>query len=98
MTWLTRWLIGALEPTQGQAVEAALAGWAGPATPASDAAPSSTAAVVMVANEGSRKRRIGASWDRPASGGAWVGAGVVAQGQDKFGLIGRLDARPETIC
>ncbi len=25
-SWLTRWLIGALEPTQGQAVEAALGG------------------------------------------------------------------------
>jgi len=96
MTWLTRWLIGALEPTHGQAAEAALAeaagaagaaeaalaagaalaaeaalaagaalvalvalaGGAAPVTPASDAAVSSTAPVVIVANEGSRKRRM----------------------------------------
>jgi hypothetical protein len=46
-SWLTRWGMGALEPTQGQDTEAA-AGWAGPATLARVAAPRE-AAVIRVA-------------------------------------------------
>ena len=44
-SWLTRWEMGALEPTQGQDTDAAAAGWAAPATPARVAAPRETAAI-----------------------------------------------------
>jgi hypothetical protein len=44
-SWLTRWGMGALEPTQGQETEAAAAGWAALATLASVAAPREAAAI-----------------------------------------------------